>query len=49
MVTFLVAITNYVGFSVCVLTVVTLVEVVMVVTANIGFSVYGCTGFSGKI
>ena len=29
-------------------TVVTLVAVVMVVTAKIGFSVYGYTGFSGN-
>ena len=29
-------------------TVVTLVAVVMVVSANIGFSVYGCTDFSSN-
>ncbi len=44
----LIAITNYVGFSVCALTVVTLLAVAMVVTANVGFRVYGYTGFSGK-
>ncbi len=32
----------------CVLTVVTLLAVVMVDTANVGFKVHGYTGFSGN-